>query len=50
MHFYIELDVDTLVAQINNLVIDLLGALVTRWMTYIRIFDFEIKYIPRSKN
>ena len=50
VHFYVESDADTLVAQINSSVTDLPGALVTRWMAYIRMFDFEIKHIPGSKN
>lgn len=43
-------DINTLVAQINSSVIDLLGALVTRWMAYIQIFDFKIKHILNEKN
>jgi len=31
----LEIDVSVLVAQLNCLAIDLLGALVTRWIAYI---------------
>jgi hypothetical protein len=50
IHFYVESDADTLVAQINGTVTDLPGALVTRWMAWICLFDFEIKHIPGNKN
>jgi hypothetical protein len=38
------------VAQLNRSTIDLLSALVTRWIAYIRLFDFKVRYFPRNKH
>jgi len=46
----LETDASVLVAQLNRLATDLLGALVTRWIAYIRLFDFEVRYVPRTKH
>lgn len=29
---------------------DLSNAVRTRWLTYIRLFDFDVKHIPGNKN
>lgn len=48
--FVIELDAKTLVAQLNRSASDLPGALVTRWIAWIQLFDFEVRHIPGKKN
>ena len=42
VHFILETDAKVLVAQLNRSAMDLPGALVTRWITYIRLFDFKV--------
>jgi hypothetical protein len=50
VHFTLETDCNTLVAQLNRPASDLPGALVTRWMAWIHLFDFDVKHIPGPKN
>jgi hypothetical protein len=50
VHFVVETDANTLVAQLNRSATDLPGALVTQWMAWIRLFDFEVRHVPGSKN
>ena len=50
VHFLLETDANTLVAQLNRSATDLPGALVTQWLAWIRLFDFEVKHIPGTKN
>ena len=50
MKFILETDVSVLVAQLNRSATDLPGALVTRWIAYIRLFDFEVRYVPGNKH
>ena len=45
VRFVLETDANTLVAQLNRAATDLPGALVTRWLAWIRLFDFEVKHI-----
>jgi hypothetical protein len=49
-YFYVETDANTLVAQLNRSATDLPGALVTQWLAWIRLFDFEVKHIEGKKN
>src|SRR5436853_1699 len=44
------MDANVLVVQLNWLAIDLLGSLVTRWIAYIRLFDFEVCHVSRHKH
>src|SRR5271156_2249386 len=50
VHFVLETDASVLVAQLNRSATDLPGALVTRWIAYIRLFDFEVRHVPGSKH
>lgn len=50
VHFIIELDAKTLVAQLNRSATDLPGALVTRWIAWIRLFDFDLRHVPGKKH
>lgn len=49
-HFYVETDAQTLVWLLNQTPNDLPNAMITRWLTYIRLFDFDVRYIPGVKN
>ena len=50
VHFVLETDANVLVAQLNRSATDLPGALVTRWIAYIRLFDFEVRHVPGNKH
>src|SRR5271169_2450165 len=49
-HFIVETDAQTLVWLLNQPPNDLPNAMITRWLTYIRLFDFDVKHIPGNKN
>ena len=49
MHFILETDTRILAAQLNRSGADLPGALVIRWLAWIRLFDFKVRYIPGTK-
>ena len=50
IHFVLETDANVLVAQLNRSATDLPGSLVTRWIAYIRLFDFEVRHVPGKKH
>ena len=50
VHFFVETDAQVLIHQINGSASDIPGALLLRWIAWIRLFDFEIRHIPGSKN
>ena len=50
VHFLLEVDAMTLAAQLNRSATDLPGALVTQWLAWIRLFDFDVKHVPGKKN
>jgi ribonuclease HI len=45
VHFILKTDATILVAQFNKAVTDLPSALLIHWITWIRLFDFEVKFI-----
>jgi len=49
VHFIIKTDVYVLATQLNRSGIDLSGALIIRWLIWIRLFDFDIRYVPGYK-
>ncbi|KAK5788043.1 hypothetical protein VI817_010539 [Penicillium citrinum] len=50
VHFVLEIDAKTLVSQLNRSATDLPGALVTNWIAWIRLFDFEVKHVPGNRH
>ena len=50
VHFFVETDAQVLIHQINGSASDIPGALLLRWLAWIRLFDFEIRHIPGTKN
>ena len=50
IHFTLETDAKTLVAQLNRSASDLPSSLVTRWLAWLHLFDFEVRHIPGKKN
>ena len=49
VRFVIETDAKTLVAQLNRSASDVPGALVTRWLAWIHLFDFEVRHVSGKK-
>src|SRR5437762_12654248 len=45
-----ETDAPTLVWLLNQPPNDLPNAMMTRWLAYIRLFDFTVKHVPGHKN
>ena len=45
VRFIIEIDVNTLITQLNRFVVNLFKILMTRWLTWIRLSDFNIRYV-----
>ena len=41
---------NVLVAQLNRSATDLPGALVTRWIVYIQLFDFKVCHVLGNKH
>ena len=48
--FRVETDANTLVWLLNQPPNDLPNSMLTRWLTYIRLFDFEVRHVKGSKN
>jgi hypothetical protein len=46
IHFSVEIDAATVVAQLNRSASHLPGALTVIWFTWIRLFDFDVKHVP----
>src|SRR5216117_4095255 len=44
------MDARTLIWLLNQPPNDLPNAMMTRWLAYIRLFDFHVKHIPGTKN
>src|SRR5436190_4348195 len=49
-YFTVFTDYQTLVWLLNQPPNDLPNAMMTRWLAYIRLFDFDAKHVPGSKN
>ena len=47
-HFFVETDAQTLVWLLNQPPNDLPNAMMTRWLAYIRLFDFDVKHCARQ--
>ena len=49
IHFLVEIDAKTLIHQGNQPINDIPGAVVGRWLAYIRLFSFDIVHVPGTK-
>jgi hypothetical protein len=49
-HFIVEMDARNLIWLLNQPPNDLPSAMITRWLTYIRLFDFDVHHIAGKKN
>ena len=50
IHFTLETDAKVLAAQLNMAASDLPGALLTRWLAWIRLFDFDVGHVAGIKH
>ncbi len=50
VRFVLKTDARVLVAQLNQSGTELPRALVTRWIAWIQLFDFEVRHIPGRKH
>ncbi len=49
VYFILETNVNVLVAQLNRVATNYPRALIIRWLTQIRLFDFEVRHMPRKQ-
>ena len=45
VRFIIEIDVNTLIVQLNHFAVDLSEILMIRWLTWICLFNFDIRHV-----
>ena len=45
-----EIDAKTLLHQLNLPIVDLPGAMVSRWISWIRLFDFTVRHVVGRKH
>ena len=50
IRFLVEIDAKTLVHQLKQPASDLPGSVVNRWLAWIRLFDFDLKYVAGTKH
>ena len=48
--FVVEIDAKTLLHQLNLPIVDLSGAMVTRWISLIKLFDFIVRHVAGRKH
>ena len=49
-YFTVRTDSQSLVWLLNQPPNDLPNAMMTRWLSYIRLFDFDVSHVPGNKN
>ncbi len=49
VYFILETDVRVFIAQLNRSGADLFSILVIRWLAWIRLFNFKVRYVPGTK-
>ncbi len=49
MHFILETDASVFIIQLNRSGADLSGVLMIKWLVWIRLFDFKVRYVPGIK-
>ena len=50
VHFILKTDAKILIAQFNRSNIDFSDALLTRWIAWIRLFDFNVRHVKNKKH
>jgi hypothetical protein len=49
-YFQLEIDANTLVHQLNKAASDLLNSVMTRWLAWIHLFDFDVVHVPSRRH
>ena len=49
MHFILETDASVFITQLNRSGANLFNILMTKWLAWIHLFDFEIRYVFSMK-
>ena len=50
MRFIIEIDANILITQLNCSAANLSKILITHWLTWIKLFDFDVKHVFDKKH
>jgi hypothetical protein len=50
IYFILETNANVLATQLNKSGIDLPSALLTRWLAWIRLFNFEVRHVSGTKH
>ena len=50
VRFIIEIDVNILITQLNRFAVNLSEVLRIRWLTWIRLFDFNVRYMVDKRH
>ena len=50
VRFTIEIDVNILIAQLNRSAADFSEVLVTRWLIWIRLFNFDVRHVSDKRH
>ena len=50
VRFIIEIDVNILITQLNRSAADLFEVLMTCWLTWIRLFDFNVRHVLDNRH
>jgi len=50
VRFLVEIDAKTLVHQLNQPALDLLGSVGNKWLAWIRMLSFEIKHVVGKRH
>jgi len=50
VYFLVEIDAKTLIYQLNQPINDIPGAVVARWLAYIRLFSFDIVHVSGTQH
>jgi hypothetical protein len=48
--FTVETDASSVVGKVNNQATDIPNAIITRWIAYIQLFDFQVRHVPGKKH
>jgi hypothetical protein len=50
VYFQLEIDANTLVHQLNKAASDLPNSVMTRWLAWIHLFDFDVVHVPGRRH
>ena len=50
VQFVLKLDTNTIIAQLQRAATDLSEVLITQWIAWIQLFDFEVRHVLRKRH